>query len=92
MFQNCLDNYEQEKYSGLGTPLHSAARKGRLDIVEMLLAKGADPLVKDSRGKLAIELAEYYGFGLVVARLRRLSVLPSQPRHDWTEGRRVGDD
>lgn len=91
MFQNCLESYEQEKYSGLGTPLHSAAEKGNLDMVKMLSAKGADPLIKDSRGQLAIELAEYHGFSVVVARLRPLSVLPSEPRHDWTEGRRVGD-
>lgn len=28
-------------------PLHEAAYKGRLDVVEMLLAKGADANVKD---------------------------------------------
>ena len=55
MFQNSVESYEQEKYSGLGTPLHTASRKGRLDMVEILLAKGTDPLIKDSWGHLAIE-------------------------------------
>ena len=73
MFQNCVESYEQEKYSGLGTPLHSAAKSGHLDIVEMMLLKGADPSIKDSTGRLAIEVAEYYGLSAVTARLRPLS-------------------
>ena len=38
--------------------LQSAAETGRLDMVEMLLLKGADPLIKDSLGRLAINVAE----------------------------------
>lgn len=70
MFENCAESYEQERYSGLGTPLHSAAKTGRLDMVELLLLKGADPLIKDSTGRLAIEGAEYHSLSEVAARLR----------------------
>ena len=70
MFQDCEESYEQERYSGLGTPLHSAAATGHLDMVEMMLLKGADPLIKDSTGRLAIEDAEYYGLSAVATRLR----------------------
>lgn len=72
MFQNCAESYEQERYSGLGTPLHSAAKTGNLDMVEIILLKGADPSIKDSMGRLAIEVAEYYGPSAVTARLRPL--------------------
>ena len=70
MFQSCSESYEQERYSGLGTPLHSAATIGHLDMVEMMLLKGADPFIKDSMGYLAIEDAEYFGRDAVVTRLR----------------------
>lgn len=70
MFQNYKESYEQERYSGLGTPLHSAAKTGHLDMVEMMLLKGADPFIKDSTERLAIEGAEYYGLSAVAARLR----------------------
>lgn len=70
MFQDCGESHEQERYSGLGTPLHSAAKTGHLDMVEMMLLKGADPLIKDSTGRLAIEGAEHYGLSAVAARLR----------------------
>lgn len=73
IFKNCAKSYEQEKYSGLGTPLHSAARSGHLDIVEMMLLKGPDPSIKDSTGRLAIEVAEYHGLSAVTARLRQVS-------------------
>lgn len=73
MYENSVDSYEQEKFSGLGTPLHSAAATGRLEMVDMLLSSGADPLTKNSRGKLAIEEAEYHGWNKVADRLRPLS-------------------
>lgn len=91
MFQKCLESYEQQKYFGLGTSLHSASENGALDLVKVLLAKGADPLILDSRGQRAVDVAEGFGFSAVPAHLRPLSTLPSEPRHDRTEGRRVGD-
>ncbi len=79
MFENCVESYKQERYSGLGTPLHSAAKTGHLDMVELLLLKEADPLIKNSMGQLAIKLAEYHGQSEVAARLRPLSELPAVP-------------
>lgn len=73
MFENSADSYEQEELSGLGTPLHSAAAAGCLDIVDMLLSRGADPSIKNSRGKLAVEEAEYHGWSEVTDRLRSRS-------------------
>ena len=73
MFENYRDSYEQEYLSGLGTPLHSAAVKGYLDIVDQLLSRGADPSIRNSWGKLAVDEAEYYGWREVTDRLRPLS-------------------
>ena len=73
MFRKCAESYEQEKYSGPRTPLQSAAKSGHLDIVEMMLLKGLGPLIKDSTGRLAIEVVEYHGLSIVTARLPPLS-------------------
>ncbi|KAI4147096.1 MAG: hypothetical protein LQ341_001878 [Variospora aurantia] len=72
MFKNRPESYEQERYSGLGTPLHSAAKTVSMDVVDFLLSRGADPSIKDSYGELAIVNAEYHGFSKMVDRLRSL--------------------
>ncbi|KAL9103918.1 MAG: hypothetical protein Q9163_001066 [Psora crenata] len=74
MYQNRLDCYNQQKLFGIGTPLHEAAEDGKLDIVEILLSKGADPLIKDARGMLALERAQLAGHSVVVGHLLPLSV------------------
>lgn len=84
MYQNRLKDCFQFRAFGLGTHLHRAADMGRLDVAEHLLKKGADPLVKDARGKMAIERAEEEGHSEVVELLRPLSI-PSGPRHDFTD-------
>lgn len=81
MFQDDVEMFEMERYSGLGTPLHSAAGSGHLDMVELLLQRGADPLIKNSMGLLPIEVAEYHGRSAVTALLRPLSDLPVKSRH-----------
>lgn len=73
MYENCADSYEQEMFSGLGTPLHSAAATGRLDMVDLLLSGGADPSIRNTWSKLAVEEAELDGRSEVVNRLRSLS-------------------
>merc|ERR1712228_945 len=41
-----------------GTPLHAAAAVGQKEVVESLLALGADPCAKNSKGKTARQRAE----------------------------------
>lgn len=73
MYENRAESYEQERLSGLDTPLHSVAATGSLEMVDMLLSRRADPLIKNSRGKLAVEESEYCGWRNVTDRLRPLS-------------------
>lgn len=90
MYQNRLTNYYQQRAFGLGTPLHRAAEIGKLDVVELLVRRGADPLIRDARGKLAVERAERNGHDEIAALLRPLSALAFAPRHDFTDGRQIG--
>ncbi len=73
MYQDPLDCYDQLKYFGLCTPLLAAAEEGKSDIVELLLAEGADPLVRDAKGDLAIDRARRAGQSAVVKQLLLLS-------------------
>lgn len=51
------------------TPLMGAAANARLDILELLLARGADPSLKTSDGKTAADLAREHGHDDIAARL-----------------------
>lgn len=87
MYQDSRDEYLQNMYSGIGTPLQLAAGKGLLDLVKLLVGHGADPLIKDPRGKIAIDRALYGGHTDVVKFLHPLSILdPSTLRHDFVDG------
>ena len=88
MYQNRLGCYYHQMAFGVGTPLHEAAEEGKLEMVELLLSRGADPLIKNARGRLAIERAERYGHTAIVERLRALSA-SSDSHHNFTDGRRV---
>ena len=52
------------------TTLHSLVLGGSAACVKVLLDAGADPSVKTSKGKTALELAEMMGWPRVVALLR----------------------
>lgn len=76
----CADHpvsYEMQKAFGIGTPLHEAAGLGKLDVVDVLLARGADPNVRDVTGELAIDRARRNNRMDVVERLRGLCLLNS---------------
>ena len=85
MYQNRPDCYSFWSCVANGTALHHAAVVGKLDMVETLLAKGADPLIKDSRARLAIDRTRFHGHAGVVERLRPLSIPSSEPHHDFTD-------
>ncbi|MEO0477934.1 MAG: ankyrin repeat domain-containing protein [Planctomycetota bacterium] len=53
------------------TPLHGAAQSGDLDLLELLLSRGADRAIESDDGKRAIDLAVARGQGEAVARLSR---------------------
>ncbi|KAJ4122790.1 hypothetical protein NW768_010235 [Fusarium equiseti] len=53
------------------TPLHIAARNGRLQAIKVLLNAGADPMAKDSTGRIALSYAAEYGHASTVDFLSR---------------------
>jgi ankyrin repeat protein len=53
------------------TPLMCAAKRGRLDMVEVLLAAGAEPAWRDTHGMTAADHAGMYGHRAVVRALDR---------------------
>lgn len=51
--------------------LHLAAARGRVDLVDLLLAAGADPEARDADGRPCLECAVAQGQQGTAARLRR---------------------
>jgi ankyrin repeat protein len=64
---NATDNKQR-------TPLHLAAKEGRMEMVQTLLEHGADPLPLTIRGKTAAELAIKYDHVPVAAMIQAESV------------------
>jgi thiol-disulfide isomerase/thioredoxin len=52
------------------TPLHGASGSGRLDLVNVLLSRGADPAIVDGQGLTPLQAAERAGHAEIAARLR----------------------
>lgn len=73
MYQNHTPSYQHYQYGGLGTPLYKAARCGNLEMVELFLQNGADPLIHADGVVTPIEAAECNGHTPVVELLRPLS-------------------
>lgn len=71
MYQHHTISYKSLKVVGLGTPLHEAARGGRLEAALVLLEHGADPMVLDSNGRTALEVATLHGNDAVAQCLER---------------------
>jgi len=55
------------------TPLMGAAANARLEILDLLLAHGADPSLKTTEGRTAADLAREHGHGEVADRLDALT-------------------
>ena len=68
-FRFAADSIDALQADGRFTPLMRAAKLGRLDIVDELLALGADPNVLNADGCNALWLACYHGSHAVIERL-----------------------
>lgn len=62
------------------TPLMGAAANARLEILDLLLAHGADPSLKTTEGKSAADLARGHGHGDIADRLDALTAKRSGPQ------------
>ncbi|KAF2209962.1 hypothetical protein CERZMDRAFT_10564, partial [Cercospora zeae-maydis SCOH1-5] len=58
LYKDDAFSYEVRKVVGLGTALHEAARSGHPSVVRLLIQRGTDVTIRDSRGKTALEVAE----------------------------------
>lgn len=87
LYQDDLDSYYQRRAFSLGTPLHEAAKGGRLDIVKVLIAKGANLLIRDSRGKIPLQCAERVGCFSTIEYLKPLTARETPPLEQFTEGK-----
>ncbi len=55
------DPFWDDCTDGCTSPLHAAAKNGHFEVVKLLLAHGADPLLQDVSGKTAIDAARGAG-------------------------------
>lgn len=63
MYHNKSESYLDRQVFGLGTPLHDAAALGDMDVLQILVQKGADVHIRDTRGHLAHERAQANNHG-----------------------------
>jgi hypothetical protein len=54
-YQNYARSWRDRFPFGLGTPLHYAAQEGKVQLVKLLLYRGADPTVKDTKGRTVLQ-------------------------------------
>ncbi|KAF2434571.1 ankyrin, partial [Tothia fuscella] len=51
-YQHVPDYFNTKREHGLGSPLQMAVRKGKSNLVRLLLESGANPLVMNTRGQI----------------------------------------
>ena len=85
MNQDREDSYALQITSALGTPLHSVAAPGKLDVVQWLLDRGAHPLIKNSIGRTPLETAEARGHQAIAEYLRPITAAAIEPAEQFTE-------
>jgi ankyrin repeat protein len=69
-YQNHAPSWRDRFPFGLGTPLHYAAQEGKVELVKLLLSRGADPTVKNTKGRTVLQSAEFYRQAQVVELLQ----------------------
>lgn len=74
-YQDIPPDYQLNKYGEIGTPQHNAVRVGNLDTVKWLVEHGANPLVKDPRGRIPVRLARDLEMMEIAEYLAPLSVV-----------------
>jgi hypothetical protein len=68
------------------TPLHYAAERGRTDVIETLVARGADPDARSVAGFAPVHAAETYDRAEIVAQLVRLGATGAPPSFPTLSG------
>ena len=66
-------SYERNHFFECDAAIHMAARVGHLDVVELLIARGTDPLLPNSKGQLAIDVTRQANHDNVVDYLTRFT-------------------
>lgn len=69
---NDVFSYEGLKGAGLGTALHEAARVGNTEVARLLVEKGINAHKRDTRGRMALDIAEQEGHYAIANLLRRI--------------------
>ena len=68
MFKNDQRSWMHWKLGESGTPLFTAVKQGKTEVVHFLLLNGADPTITSTTGRTPLEVAEAAGF-VDIARL-----------------------
>ena len=84
-------NYIHREKGGT-TPLHVACNSNQILQVELLLTFGADPLIRDSSGKQAIDVAQQNGFKDIYDRLLAAPYLVTDRLYFFVSGKRVNHE
>lgn len=84
MYQHDIKSYLQLEAFGLGTPLHEAAKLGKLDVIELLGQYHANPLVEDSLGMTPMQVAEAMNHSDACDLLQKLAERAKPPEVQFT--------
>ncbi|KAI6811782.1 hypothetical protein KC332_g11914 [Hortaea werneckii] len=84
MYQHDIKSYLQQEAFGLGTPLHEAAKLGKLDVIELLGRYHANPLIEDSLGMTPIQVAEAMNHSDACGQLQKLAERAKPPEVQCT--------
>jgi hypothetical protein len=72
-YENHPQTFAELQDFSLGTPLHYAAQAGKEMVVSYLLNKGADPLIRNTKGRTVIEAAGHTNQSAVVQHVQGLT-------------------